>query len=381
MKKITYVHDFCFKKNGQDVYTAVGMPESYFDRFFEANYESVSIISRNIDGDLSSILSSGFQRIKSKSIILPVSIRNYFQLLSPFRMFSLCKVIRETDLLVINFPSLIGLFIWFVNLFIGKPYTLEVAADYDQFYDKKFGWLPTFIFKKIFSTVVSKSIGCIFVSSFLATKYKHSNSIVASNVNISCVDEGEVKCISENTGTLSILLVGGVNKRKGVDVAIKASKIFEDSTGVSVTLDIAGGHFDDDYLSMANEINFNGLNLHGVLSKDELAVLYKNTDIYIQPSRAEGIPRATIEAMSYGNPVAATDLPGFGEILDSRCLTRVGSDEQLSNIIQMLRSDSNFYYSMSVKNKNVARNFLYSTLQKKRVDFYLNLEEVINARI
>lgn len=357
------------------------MPESYFDRFFEANYESVSIISRNIDGDLSSILSSGFQRIKSKSIILPVSIRNYFQLLSPFRMFSLCKVIRETDLLVINFPSLIGLFIWFVNLFIGKPYTLEVAADYDQFYDKKFGWLPTFIFKKIFSTVVSKSIGCIFVSSFLATKYKHSNSIVASNVNISCVDEGEVKCISENTGTLSILLVGGVNKRKGVDVAIKASKIFEDSTGVSVTLDIAGGHFDDDYLSMANEINFNGLNLHGVLSKDELAVLYKNTDIYIQPSRAEGIPRATIEAMSYGNPVAATDLPGFGEILDSRCLTRVGSDEQLSNIIQMLRSDSNFYYSMSVKNKNVARNFLYSTLQKKRVDFYLNLEEVINARI
>lgn len=381
MKKITYVHDFCFKKNGGNAYTAVGMPESYFDRFFEANYDSVSIISRNRECEIKDILSSGFQRINSRSIAIPVSIGSYFKLLNPFVISRLCKVINSTDLLVINFPSLIGVFIWFLNLFLGKPYTLEVAADYDQFYDKRFGVFPTFMFKNIFSTVVNKSLGCIFVSNFLAEKYKHRNYIVASNVNITSVDDNKKKVILGDSSTLSLLLVGGVNRRKGIDVAIKAAKILQDRAGISVTLNVAGGHCDDDYQGMADDIKFNGLKLHGVLNKDELAVLYRNTDIYIQPSRAEGIPRATIEAMSYGNPVVATSLPGFEEILDNRCLTNIGSDEQLAKIIQWFATDFSFYESMSLKNKNVASEFLFSTLQKKRVCFYLNLEEKINARV
>lgn len=178
MKSIIYVHDFCFLLNDNNVYTAVGMPENYFDRFFDIGVDNVYLISRNKQSNKPSILSTGFEVIKNKNIKMPIKIKCYFSLLNPRVIMNIIHVIKNSDLLVINFPSIIGLFIWFLNKFIGKSYTLEVAADYDQFSSKKCGFIVSYFFKLFFPLVVGKSEGCTFVSKYLSDKYKQDRKSV-----------------------------------------------------------------------------------------------------------------------------------------------------------------------------------------------------------
>jgi glycosyltransferase involved in cell wall biosynthesis len=47
-------------------------------------------------------------------------------------------------------------------------------------------------------------------------------------------------------------------------------------------------------------------------------------DIYVQPSFQEGLPRATIEAMSRGCPTLGSTAGGIPELLDQECLHRPG---------------------------------------------------------
>lgn len=371
MKKIIYVHDFRFYTNENYIYTAVGMPESYFNRFFEIGVDKVSLISRNEKKNINDIKSIGFDKVTNAGLNIPIEINSYLSLLNPIVMSKIFLNLRSSDFIVINFPSLIGLFVWFINLFSKKPYSLEIAADYDQFASKRFGFLVSIIFKCLFKLVVNKSVGCIYVSNYLFLKYMHLNSTVSSNVNIDVV--GDAREINEPLikKPVSIAIAGGVNKRKGIDVAINAIKKLRDAGVDNVVLNIAGGHFDFDYQAYVSKYGLDrNVKFLGLLNKSELYFLYRNSDLYIQPSRSEGIPRATIEAMSFGLPVIATDLPGFKEILDSEFLIEVEDSTALSEKIINILTDVDLYNLASCNNIMRSKNFLYKHLHENRKSFY-----------
>lgn len=380
-KKIAYIHDFCFfVDNKHNPYTAVGMPEEYFSRFFSSGIDNVSIISRSKIIDNNKIIKSGFKKINNKEINIPIKIKNYFFLLNPLTLHKIIKEIKKKDLLVINFPSIIGIYIWIINLFIKKPYTLEIAADSDQFKSKRFGLLLTFLIKKIFSGVVNKSQGGIYVSNYLLNKYKHKNGVVISNVNIYKIfPRKEILEPILEKEKIKIFFAGGVNKRKGVPQLILAiEKIILSNSIKNLEVNIAGGHFDHDYKS---EIIEKGLekyiNFLGIIDKEELNQYLQDSDLYIQPSLSEGIPRATLEAMSFGIPIIATKIPGFEEILPDICLVSTNNHEELSDKILELLKDKVLYNSLITYNINYIPNYLFNILQERRVSFYQKILEKI----
>lgn len=380
-KKIAYIHDFCFIiDDNNNSYTAVGMPEEYFSRFFESNINNISIISRNKIIKNEKIKNSGFIKIKNENINIPIRINNYLYLLNPLILYKITKELKKQDLLVINFPSIIGIYIWIINFFVRKPYTLEVAADSDQFKSKKMGFLLTFFIKNIFFYVVKKSQGGIYVSNYLLKKYEHNNGMVISNVNIHRIFSRK-KIVDEilKKEKIKIFFAGGVNKRKGIPQLILAiEKIISSGAINNLEVNIAGGHFDHDY---KNEIIKKGLekyiNFLGIIDKKELNQHLQNSDIYIQPSLSEGIPRATLEAMSFGIPIIATRIPGFQEILPDICLVSPNNYQELSDKILELLKDKALYNSLINYNLNYIPDYLFDKLQERRVSFYKKILEKI----
>lgn len=110
-----------------------------------------------------------------------------------------------------------------------------------------------------------------------------------------------------------ILAVGRFAPEKGILDLIKA---FKDSD-INYKLVIAG---DADHETEYSRIvrkeakEDNRIILTGYVAGDPLSQLYANARLFVLPSHNEGFPIALLEAMSYGLPVLASDIPATGEV-------------------------------------------------------------------
>lgn len=93
-------------------------------------------------------------------------------------------------------------------------------------------------------------------------------------------------------------------------------------------------------------------------------------DVFVLPSRQEGLPRAMIEAMARGLPCIGSTVGGMGELLPSELLVAPGSVEQLAHVIGRLVADPEQLSKMSARNLEVARMYATTVLGPRRRAFY-----------
>ena len=93
-------------------------------------------------------------------------------------------------------------------------------------------------------------------------------------------------------------------------------------------------------------------------------------DLFVLPSRVEGLPRALIEAMARGMPCIATAVGGIPELLPGEDLVRAGDAEALSARICEVLCNSARYEAMAARNLEKAREFRPGALVGRRELFY-----------
>ena len=111
--RLLYVHDFNIRYSEDDImWFTVGLPEAYFDRFFDAGFQDVVVISRKTRVTSSSRGDRGWIRGGNASLksVVP-DVKNYLSLFRPKTLCSMVKEIRDADLVVVNFPTIIGLLV------------------------------------------------------------------------------------------------------------------------------------------------------------------------------------------------------------------------------------------------------------------------------
>lgn len=85
--------------------------------------------------------------------------------------------------------------------------------------------------------------------------------------------------------------------------------------------------------------------LLGHQERSRVMQLLKAGDIFVMPSRSEGIPYALLEAAALGKPIVATDCGGIPEVVEndrSALLVPVGDIESLGNAILLLCENSSY---------------------------------------
>jgi glycosyltransferase involved in cell wall biosynthesis len=124
-----------------------------------------------------------------------------------------------------------------------------------------------------------------------------------------------------------------------------------------------------DKLGVTDRVEFRG----EISSGHSIFEFLDSIDLFVMPSRQEGLPRALVEAMSRGCPCIASAVGGIPELLEASDLLPPRSPEKLAKLILQVASDSDRLLAMSARNLVKAAQFSPQALNESRRQF---LEEV-----
>jgi glycosyltransferase involved in cell wall biosynthesis len=103
------------------------------------------------------------------------------------------------------------------------------------------------------------------------------------------------------------------------------------------------------------------------------------SDLFVLPSRSEGMPRAMIEAMARGLPSIGSRVGGIPELLPEAALVPPGDVEALTTRILQFARDPKLRAEMAQQNLASAHRYHESILQPKRIAFYQSLRDATEA--
>ncbi len=98
-------------------------------------------------------------------------------------------------------------------------------------------------------------------------------------------------------------------------------------------------------------------------------------DLFVLPSRTEGLPRATLEAMARALPCISTSVGGNPELLDGTELVTPGDTAALAEKLTQVLNDPARMTRLSDRNLSLAREYRYEVLHERRLQAYRHLHE------
>lgn len=102
-------------------------------------------------------------------------------------------------------------------------------------------------------------------------------------------------------------------------------------------------------------------------------------DLFVLPSRQEGLPRVLVEAMARGLPCIASSVGGIPELLPEQSLVAPGDVGGLAAKILELAANPTLRSQQGAQNLATARRYHRDVLQPKRTEFYRCLRDITEA--
>jgi glycosyltransferase involved in cell wall biosynthesis len=143
---------------------------------------------------------------------------------------------------------------------------------------------------------------------------------------------------------LRLCVVGGIDPRKGQDVAVEALAFLRNE-GVDATLELVGRTIDPmfaaDVRTRAEELSL-GERVRFVGELDDVRPHLRDVDVVIAPSRGEWTPLSLMEAMALEKPVVAASVGGVPDVVtDGRTGILVPPDDprRLADAIREIIED------------------------------------------
>jgi glycosyltransferase involved in cell wall biosynthesis len=119
-------------------------------------------------------------------------------------------------------------------------------------------------------------------------------------------------------------------------------------------------------LNLRDQIEFRG----ALPSGSGVRAALDEADLFVLPSRTEGMPRALIEAMARGLPCVASAVGGIPELLPEEDMVPPGDFGALARKLATVLSNPERMDAMAARNLRRAREYHFSALQKRREEFY-----------
>ena len=180
------------------------------------------------------------------------------------------------------------------------------------------------------------------------------------------------------TGQLTVVFVGRLVPNKGADVLLPAfRRVLNSQTGTPWRLWLFGEGSERASLEamcvdlgIAEHVKFWG-------RIDSVASHLEQADLFVLPSRAEGMSNALLEAMSHGLPCVASRIPGNVEVLrdgENGILVPVDNDKALADALVELGRDPDRRKALGEQARSDAINdFAIDSVASRYLELYREL--------
>lgn len=154
---------------------------------------------------------------------------------------------------------------------------------------------------------------------------------------------------------------------KGADVLLKAIAI---CLGEGVRLEahlIGDGRVRPQFEVLSAKLGISKqIHFHGQLPAGKAVFDFLDSiDLFVMPSRVEGLPRAMVEAMARGCPCIGSAVGGIPELLPPEALVPPSDERELARTIRRFVSSHDFMSYMVERNSHVAQAFRPELLQEE----------------
>lgn len=223
------------------------------------------------------------------------------------------------------------------------------------------------VMRRIFRKSIERSDSVIYCTPYLQQFYKtDGKAYYWTAVKIHKCDKSLIDIRNnriKSNKQLKIGLIGQVsNNVKGIDTALNALALLDNN----VSLHILGAGDTSAWNKMAKSLEISDrVRFHGVLKGGQAVLSWlDDIDIYIQPSRTEGLPKASIEAESRGCPLVSSGVGGLSDITNKRLIHDKEDSEKLAYILKKLIDDRGLLREMSEYSLKSSEKFMPEKLDK-----------------
>jgi len=302
------------------------------------------------------------------------------------------QLVSQADAVIARVPSDIASIAIAIARRRGVPVVLEVVGcPFDALtnHGSLLGKVYAPIAAARMRRIVADATHVVYVSQdFLQRRYPtRGKSTNCSNVQLTDYDvqhlERHLTRIGQcaQSGPIRLGLMGSLNvDYKGHGVAIRALKLLVER-GLGIELRFAGEGSPDRWQALAQSLGVaDRVVFSGLLSRPEVEAWLAKTDVYLQPSKQEGLPRSVVEAMACGCPVVGSRAGGIPELLDEAFLVDADDAAAMAERITALIADPNLAYAQARRNYAEAGKYRFEVLQARREAFFKQwLEETYNG--
>ncbi|MDY5122814.1 MAG: glycosyltransferase [Treponema sp.] len=381
--KLLYIHDGPISRDENNTYYSYSY--SNLDRRYSIFSQNISLLIRckNVVGNNKATPIPKNIRV----VIVPnfKVIKNYLK--NKIRVKEILnKEIRETDFLVLKMHSSNAFLAYRYAKKYNKPYLVEyVSCAWDSYWNYSLLGKILAPIMELQTKIVAKNAPY----NYYVTKEFLQKHYPCNGLQLGCSDvelnEFDERILYSRKSKLSSKIIIGTAasldvKYKGQQYVIKAISELK-KQGIELEYHLAGGHNPaNTYLmDIAKKYGVESNIIYvGMLNSEQIFDFYDSLDLYIQPSKQEGLPRSVVEAMSRGCPVLGSNIAGLPELLEKEFLFKPGNVKQIVQKIRMILNMD--LTKVSERNFNKAKEYDSSLLKKQRENFYRQILEDMKSK-
>ena len=376
-----------FNRDSQgNIWSAAGFEPNFWERY-AAVFETIVVVARMRDV---SELAPPHLIISRRQLSFaglrfyrgPIDfLRSLFWLLPQIR-----KISSRPGYFILRLPGAIGTLLGIMCAVRRRPFAVELVGDPHDVLSGE-GFSPIVRMMRAPITLATKllcriSVGNTYVTErtlqlrYPTGKGRYNDGI--SSINLASMQISDSAKTYEAHTPFRLFFCGSLAQLyKGPDVLIEAVALLTEK-GKDVIVEIAGdGNFRARLENLARDRGVaDRFSFRGHIPRGAVLAACDAADVFVMPSRTEGLPRAMVEAMARGMCCIGARVGGIPELLTEDALVPAGDAKALADAIEHAMDNLQWTNAQARRNLDFARKFSADVLGPRRTSFYREVKRL-----